>query len=173
MIINKVIGKTQRIMLNEYIALGIIDTNGNRTWTAYVRHTKTIHIFNEPNKMLDFTEHMGFISANETLTRDEFKQRMKPFVLGKWIERCKPGMDFEQASIAIQKGHTKHRGTGLMTESTWTEFDDHASFLIPKGFWLSDAHISENQAEYHFPGNGWSYEILYDVIQEFCEMFSN
>ena len=170
----KINGTSQRIMSNAHVVLAIInDGHGRYTWNAYVHHTKTIHEFDAPSKMLDFIEHMGLVAANKTLTRTEFKHRIRPFVLRKWTERCEPGMDLIKALLAIEKGHVMSRGTGIMAETTWTEFDEHALFLIPKGVWLTDDPTEESEPEFHARGNGWIYEILHEVVAELCKIFDN
>ena len=164
MVINSINGTPQLVYSNERVRLAIVDTSGHLSWCAYVHRTKTTHQFNSPSKMLDFTEHFNLISANQVLTREEFKQRITPFVLRMFTERCKPGMTFHQARAKMQEKHTLTRGTGIMQESTWTEFDDEASFAIPQGVFLFDHTDPNEKPEFHHPGNGWTYEALDEIV---------
>ena len=161
MIINAISGTPQLVYKNEKVRLAIIDTSGHLSWCAYVHRTKTTHQFDSPSQMLNFAEHFNLIPANEVLTREEFRQRITPFVLRMFAERCKPGMTFHQALAKMSEKHSLTSGTGIMRESTWTEFDDEASFAIPQGVLLSENH---KDPEFHHPGNGWTYEVLDEIL---------
>ena len=160
---NSVNGTPQLVYSNERVRLAIIDTSGHLSWCAYVHRTKTTHQFDSPSKMLNFAEHFNLISANDVLTREEYKQRITPFVLRMFAERCRPGMTFHQALTKMSEKHTLTSGTGIMRESTWTEFDDEASFAIPHGVLLSE---NNENPEFHYPGNGWTYEILDEILSK-------
>ena len=103
MVINSINGTSQLVYSNERVRLAIIDTSGHLSWCAYVHRTKTTHQFDTPSKMLDFAEHFNLIPAAETLTREQFRQRITPFVLRMFAERCEPGMTFHQALAKMQK----------------------------------------------------------------------
>ena len=163
MVINSVNGTPQLVYSNERVRLAIIDTSGHLSWCAYVRRTKTTHQFDSPSKMLNFAEHFNLISANHVLTREEYKQRITPFVLRMFAERCKDGMTFHQALTKMSEKHTLTSGTGIMREATWTEFDDEASFAIPHGVLLFENN-EDQDPEFHCHGNAWTYEILDEIL---------
>ena len=164
MVINSINGTSQLVYSNERVRLAIIDTSGHLSWCAYVHRTKTTHQFDTPNKMFDFAEHFNLIPAAEILTREQFRQRITPFVLRMFAERCEPGITFHQARAKMQEKHTLTRGTGIIQESTWTEFDDEASFAIPHGVFLFDSPKPNKKPEFHYPGNGWTYEVLDEIL---------
>ena len=169
MITQKVTGTPSLIFANERVRLASANDNGRISWYAFVMDSRTLHSFTSPTTMLEFSEHMGLMSSSEPLTREEYITRMRPFVMRKWAERCKPGMTFEEADRAIADGHTQVRGHGLMQESTWTEFDDEVWFLAPKGVRLWD---DDDGVELHKKGNGWTYEpIQEEIFRELVEMF--
>ena len=161
MVINSINGTSQLVYSNERVRLAIIDTSGHLSWCAYVHRTKTTHQFDTPSKMLNFAEHFNLIPAAETLTREQFRQRITPFVLRMFAERCEPGITFHQALAKMSEKHTLSSGTGVMSESTWTEFDDEASFAIPHGVLLSE---NNENPEFHYRGNGWTYEVLDEIL---------
>lgn len=169
MVINTISGTPQLIFANERVRLARVNDNGHLSYAAYVHRTKTTHQFISAKSMLKFTEEMGLISANHTLRRAEIKERLQPFVIQKWNERCKAGMSFKEARLAIQKGHTLTQGEGLMKETTWTEFDAEMDFLAPKGIFLDLLpHVygkdSDTQIHMHKRGCGWVYEILDEIL---------
>ena len=179
MIINAITGTPQLVFANDRVRLATVIDNGRLSYAAYVHRTKSIHQFDSADAMQDFTEQMGLVSATEPLTAEQFTERLRPFVISKWRERRvktvslnDDGMDHISDVMGkireqIQKGHTLVKGTGLMAEWTWTEFDDEALFLAPHGVILGEP---EHQwVEMHKRGNGWIYELLNEILHELNE----
>ena len=165
MVINRLSGTPQLVFANERVRLAVIDDSGRRSYAAYVHRTKTTHQFKSADAMQDFAEHMGLIPATETLRRHQIKSQLQPFIALKWQERCKPGMNYKEAWINIQKGHIKVRGSGLMKQTTWTEFDAEMAFQAPKGIFL-DITDEDTEIHMHQPGCGWTYEIFQEILRE-------
>ena len=176
MIINKVSGTAQLVFANERVRLAVIDNSGHVSYAAYVHRTKTLHQFVSADTMLNFIEQSGLITANEPISTDAFKERIRPFVLRKWKERKVQAVNTNGMSASdrqdayinlrnnIAKGHIQIKGTGIMAESTWTEFDNEAFFLAPHGVILGKP--GHEFVEKHKKGNGWIYELLNEVLFE-------
>ena len=176
MIIESIVGTVQRIFKNDRVRLGIINNNGHVSYTAYVHRTKTLHQFISGDSMQDFAVDMGLISDSEPVSRDAFKTRIRPFVLRKWKERKVQAVNTNGMSASdrqdayanirseIEKGHIQVKGSGIMTESTWTEFDNEAFFLAPHGIILGEP--GHEFVEKHKKGNGWIYQLLDEVLFE-------
>ena len=153
MVIDKVKGTVQLVFANEKVRLGIMNVAGHISYIAYVHPTKTLHRFQDADTMQDFSLHMGLIPANEPITQTTFKERIKPFVLRKWKERQVKAVSinnvsfsdktdaFQSMNAQISKGHTLTRGSGIMAESTWTEFDNEVFFIAPHGVILGQPGI--------------------------------
>ena len=175
MVVEKVNGKASLLFANERVRLARADDDGRVSFYAYVHRTRTLHNFTSSSTMMRFAEHMGLMADSVPLSLEDYQKRMIPFIMRKWAERCTPGMSYEVADKAIHGGHIQVRGTGIMQESTWTEFDDEVWFLAPKGIirFESDEYNPEDHIEIHTKGNGWTYEpIVETIFRDLVEMFT-
>ena len=170
MVIKRIDGTAHCIYSNKRVRLATVDTLGRRTYCAYVIQTKSIHQFEQSRTMIRFAEINALLPAYNPITTSEFKLRIRPFLLRLWDKRCKPGMTFAEAQKALEKDHLLHRGSGLMGESTWTEFDDEAYFLIPCGILLLP-DSNPDDAILHHKANGWTYEPMLEVLDDIVESF--
>ncbi|MXV73433.1 hypothetical protein F4Z99_04040 [Candidatus Poribacteria bacterium] len=174
MVINKVKGTAQLVFANDRVRLAVINAVGRVSYAAYVHRTKTTHQFESADAMQDFAEQMGLIPANEPVSVEQFKQRLMPFLLRMFQERCKPGDSLKKVDTKIlKKMHRKFGSGDLMWESTCPELDAEAQFLFPHGIRLWDDAPNQipgaepvSGIEFHKPANGWTYEHVDMAIAE-------
>ena len=78
MIVNKIQGRPQLIYAGDRVRVAQVD-NG-KSFACYVLNSKTTHLFENADSMLEFVEKMALVPAEKPVSLEEFQVRMRPLL---------------------------------------------------------------------------------------------